>query len=121
MKQTMSSFRRLVLTIKFYLQRASTYFVFVNSVMLLFILFSRLGLQLSLSKTEYIFIGIGWLLLMIVVGWMDQVFGLYSTEMKLQEKRNPITSQHIQESSNILKEIRSLKKQVNKLKRDKNA
>lgn len=79
--------KKTIMTIKFYIQRSSSYLSIVNACMILVIMIRSLNLPIQ----QYLPILIGFGAIGLVIwGWIDNKWGLYHEEMLAINKRNPV-------------------------------
>ena len=75
------------MTVKFYIQRSSSYLSIVNACMIMVVMIK--SLNLPIQKYLPILIGIGAIGL-IIWGWLDNKLGLYHEEVLAINRRNPV-------------------------------
>jgi UDP-N-acetylmuramyl pentapeptide phosphotransferase/UDP-N-acetylglucosamine-1-phosphate transferase len=82
-----------------------------NSGMILFLVFSRIQqeycIEMDISKLFFP-LYLGFILLMLLIGYIDDKLKLATTEAEIQQTRNPI-------SQEILERLRSIEKQLGEL------
>ncbi len=81
------NFKKLIMTVKFYIQRSSSYLSIVNACMILVVMIK--SLNLPIQKYLPILIGLGAIGL-IIWGWLDNKLGLYHEEVLAINRRNPV-------------------------------
>jgi hypothetical protein len=82
-----SVLKKTIMTVKFYIQRSSSYLSVVNACMIMVVMIR--SFNLPIQKYLPILIGLGAIGL-VVWGWIDNKWGLYHEEMLAINRRNPI-------------------------------
>lgn len=75
------------MTLKFYIQRSSSYLSIVNACMIMVVMIQ--SLNLPIQKYLPILIGLGAIGL-VIWGWLDNKLGLYHEEVLAINRRNPV-------------------------------
>lgn len=83
----LNRFKKIVMTIKFYIQRSSSYLSIVNACMIMVVMIK--SLHLPIQKYLPILIGLGAIGL-VIWGWLDNKLGLYHEEVLAINRRNPV-------------------------------
>lgn len=83
----LNRFKKIMMTIKFYIQRSSSYLSIVNACMIMVVMIQ--SLNLPIQKYLPILIGVGAIGL-VIWGWLDNYLGLYHEEVLAINKRNPV-------------------------------
>ena len=81
------TFKKIMMTIKFYIQRSSSYLSIINACMILVVMIK--SFNLSIQKYLPILIGVGAIGL-VIWGWLDNKLGLYHEEVLAINRRNPV-------------------------------
>lgn len=97
------------MTLKFYIQRSSSYLSIVNACMILVVMIK--SFNLPIQKYLPILIGVGAVGL-VIWGWLDNYLGLYHEEVLAINKRNPVQIKMFKEFDDIKKEIKELKERL---------
>lgn len=104
-------FRRWFTESKVWIQRSMSYIAIVNSGMILFLLLSRLqdyGIQIHIAKWFFpIFVAT--IIIMLIIGYMDDKLGFHKEEHKVAQRRNPYMKEIIERLDNIEKEMKKRK------------
>ena len=106
----MFNFKRTMMTIKFYIQRSSSYLSIVNACMILVVMIR--SLDLPLQQYLPLLIGLGAIGL-VVWGWLDNYLGLYHAEVLAINKRNPVQIKMFQRFDDIEEKINKLEMKQN--------
>lgn len=99
-------------TSKVWIQRSMSYIAIANSAMILFLLLSRLedyGIELDIARWFFPILIIG-ILLMVLIGYIDDRLGFYREEHKAVSGRNPYLVEIIERLDKIEKDIKRLKR-----------
>ena len=83
----LNRFKKIVMTVKFYIQRSSSYLSIVNTCMIIVVMIR--SLNLPIQKYLPVLIGLGAIGL-VIWGWLDNYLGLYHEEVLAINRRNPV-------------------------------
>ena len=99
-------------TSKVWVQRSMSYIAIANSAMILFLLLSRLedyGIEVNIAKWFFPILIIG-ILLMVLIGYIDDKLGFYREEHREVSRRNPYLVEIIERLDKIEKGLNTIKK-----------
>jgi hypothetical protein len=105
----LEKFKKVMMTVKFYIQRSSSYLSIFNACMILVVMIR--SFNLPLQKYLPLLIGLGAIGLG-VWGWLDNYLGLYHEEVLAINRRNPVQIKMFEEFDAIKKEIKELKERL---------
>jgi hypothetical protein len=87
MCMNINKLKKLVMTVKFYIQRSASYLSVINACMILVVMIRTLDLPLQQYLPLLISIGaVG----LVVWGYIDNKWGLYHEEVLAINRRNPV-------------------------------
>lgn len=102
-KETFHKLKDIWTDIKIYLQRAMSYLIILNSIMLMFLFLDKLkemGLEFSFKK-YYVPMCIVFIILLIFVGYLDTKLGFFKEEAKRAASRNPYFTETLENVKQI--------------------
>lgn len=100
-------FKKIIMTLKFYITRSQSYLSIINACMILVVLLNQLKLSITKYVPVFIFLGV---VVLITWGYIDNKLGLYHEEVLAINKRNPVQQKMFQRFDDLEKKIDKLKK-----------
>lgn len=101
--------KKKIMTIKFYIQRSSSYLSIINACMIMIVMLKSFNLEID--KFLPLLIGMGTLGL-ILWGWLDNKLGLYHEEVMAINKRNPVQNKMFNRFNDLENRLMNIEKKM---------